>query len=430
MAGAGIGTERRLRGTGAFVFTNGDELPIGSFRIEQHTSGRTFLYCERSILVALSAASGGLARFQGHTTAGQPIQTHGGLGEYIDTPKELCFILRNVEVGQIMPDGHTHYLSLTNLRFPTDNPRPITLTVPWGSNAVSARLSPRRNYQARIRQLTKARGIMPTATLQFNEAGLADNALGEFITDLCHALSVVQGRKINWIYHATYGPRRTFQHGVFGQTITKADTAQPLCFVPATRTAVTVALTAAKEAVPAIKHFRETFDSHNRIINAWLDARTETDYLEARTLKYVVVIEALNTVTTHADKTLATTVHDPGAWKRLYQNVIPVLSAEAANWLTLSNWQRLNIRSFRDTLAAVCNLHGITLPTEDVALFSRIRNAIVHRFDYDHTIPLPSQWGMSHHPQAAVHFFTAAFVDRIILHPFGLRTHFQAADKI
>jgi hypothetical protein len=53
---------------------------------------------------------------------------------------------------------------------------------------------------------------------------------------------------------------------------------------------VTPALEAAKDALPAIKRFRETFDRHNRLINAWLDARTETDYLEARTLKYVVVI--------------------------------------------------------------------------------------------------------------------------------------------
>jgi len=233
-------------------------------------------------------------------------------------------------------------------------------------------LRPRRNYRERVRQLTKTRGIVPTATLRFHAACLASNAIDEFITDLCHALSLVQGRKVNWIYHATYGPRRTFQHSLFGQTITKADTAQPLCFIPTSRTAVTLALTAAKDALPAIRRVRETFDPHNRLINAWLDARTETDYLEGRTLKYVVVIEALNALTTHADKTIATTVREPTAWKQLYHGVIAALPAEAADLLTLSNWQRLNARSFRDILAAVCHVQHITIPPQDVGIFSRI----------------------------------------------------------
>jgi len=83
-----------------------------------------------------------------------------------------------------------------------------------------------------------------------------------------------------------------------------------------------------------------------------------------------------------------------------------------------------------DTLAAVCNLHHITVPPQDITFFSRIRNAIVHRFDYDYGISLPSQWNMPNYPRAALHFFAAEFVDRIILQLFGLRPHLQLADKI
>jgi hypothetical protein len=271
---------------------------------------------------------------------------------------------------------------------------------------------------------------VPTTTLRFHTAALSGNALTEFITDFCHALSITQGRKINWIYHATYGPRRTFQHAVLGQTITKSDTTQPLCFIPTTRSAVTLALTAAKEALPVIKHFRETFDPHNLLINAWLDARTPTDYLEARTLKYVVVTEALNALTIRADKTIAKTVRDPIAWKQLYlKNIIPALPSEAASWLSLPNWQRLNDRSFRETLEAVCNVHGITPPLRDATLFGRVRNAIVHRFDYNYDIRLPSQWNIPDHPQAAQHFFAAEFVDRIILQLFGLRAYLKPTDS-
>ncbi len=370
------------------------------------------------------------ANFQGQTTTGQHIQTQGGLDEYIDTGKELCFILRNVEVGQGAPEGHMHKLCLTNIRFPTDNPGAIAFTVSWGATMILVRLCPLRNYQERIRELMKSRGIIPTTVLQFHAADLAGNALSQFIMDLCHGLSLVQGRKINWIHHATYGPRRAFQRAVFGETITKASPAQPLCFIPTAPAAVTLSLTAAKDAISAIKQFRETFDPHNRLINAWLDARTQTDYLEGRTLKYVVVIEALIALTTRADKNMATTVRDPKAWAQLYEkNIIPALPAGAANWLTLGNWQRLNVRSFRNVLEASCKVHRITVPPEDVTCFSRIRNAIVHRFDYDYNNRLPREWKMPNHPEAAQHYFAAGFVDRIILQLFGLGTQLQSSVK-
>jgi hypothetical protein len=192
------------------VLPNGRKFPIGPFRIEQDTSGRTFLYCERSVQLAFRAGFRNLASFQGQTTGGHTVLTHGGLGEYIDTPKEFCFIVRNVEEGQTMPDGQIHDLSLTNLRFQTDGSGFIAFTVPWDGATIPVRLIPRRNYQERIRQLTKTQGIVPTATLRFHAAGLTGQALSEFITDLCLALSIVQGRKVNWIYRATYGPRPGF----------------------------------------------------------------------------------------------------------------------------------------------------------------------------------------------------------------------------
>jgi hypothetical protein len=192
---------------------------------------------------------------------------------------------------------------------------------------------------------------------------------------------------------------------------------------------VTPALEAAKDALPAIRRFRESFDPHNRLINAWLDARTETDHLEGRTLKCVVVVEALIAMTTHADKTIAKPVRDPVAWEQLYDTIISVLPAEAAESLSLRMWQSLNAASFRDKLAAVCERHRITVPLADVAAFSQVRNAIVHRFDYDHRLRLPSQWGMEDHPQAAQHFFAADFVDRIILQLFGLDALLRSTDK-
>jgi hypothetical protein len=107
--------ERRLRGTGAFVLTTGGEFPIDAFRIEQSNSGRTFLYCDGTFPLTLMAGAGSLASFKGQTTDGQFIRAQGFLNEYIATPREFCFILKNVEVGQVTSDGHDHCLALTNL---------------------------------------------------------------------------------------------------------------------------------------------------------------------------------------------------------------------------------------------------------------------------------------------------------------------------
>jgi hypothetical protein len=419
---AGNGIERRIYGTGALVCANGSTIPIGPFRIEQTSSGRTFLYFEKTLQLALKVGLRRLESFHGQTKAGQPIRTHGDLLERCDTQRELCFVIRKIELGRSMPDGHFHELSLTNLHFPVENPGVVAFTVQWGDATVPIRLIPRRNYQERIRELRKMRGIIPTATLKFNSESFSGSALSEFIADLCSALSLVQGGTINWIYRGTYGPGKSFQYAVFGETITKTTSSQLLCSNPATRGGVILALTDAADALTPIKRFREAFDPYCRLIKAWLDARTQTDYIEGRTLKYVVVIEALNALTTHADKTIATKVRDPKAWRQLYErNILPAMPAEAADWLTLQNWQRLNDRSFRDTLEAVFRIHHVAVPLEDVALFTKIRNAIVHRFDYDYDIKLPNQWEIPENPQAAQHYFTAAFVDRIMLQLFGLR---------
>lgn len=419
-----MGIELRLRGTaGDFVLPNGSRLPSGPFRIEQTNSGRTFLYCERTPAVGISAALGGLlqASFQGQTAAGQFIRTGDGPNGYVDEPAECCLALRNVEVGQVGVDGDTHFLSLTNLRFPSDNPGSTAFTVSWGGIKIPLRLSPRRNYMERIRRLAKTEHVMPTATLRFRAPNLDRSAIGDFITDLCLALSLIQGKKINWIYHATYGPRRTFQHAVFGETVCKADRAWPLCFNPKMRTGVTPALAASKDALPRIKRFRETYDPHNRLINAWLDAKTETDYLEGRTLKYVVVIEALNAITAPVAN-ISTKIHKKAVWKQLHRKLTEALPGEPL-LPTLESWQRLNEKFFRDLLAEVCEHHNVTVQPLDLKLFKSIRDNIVHRFSYDPEIKLPSEWSILNEHQVSQHSFAAWFVDRIILQLFGINAN-------
>ena len=299
--------------------------------------------------------------------------------------------------------------------------KPINLTIPQANSIRHVRLLPRRDYDARIMYLGLSRDIVPTAILRFQSRDVCDECVGDF----CAALSLIQGRKITWIHHARYS-KQQFRHAVFGQTITKPYTAQALCFNPKSRTAVQLPIDEAVIALPAITAFRKKFDPRDRIINAWLDARVETDYLEARTLKYVVVIEALNAITIQAEPAIPRTVVESKIRRDLHRTVlagIPSDSAVARKVLTLENWQRINYSSFRSTFIAVCDLHFIRVLASDLKLFTRIRNDAVHRLTHDLSIPLPDEWTIPEQPQAAIHFFAAAFVDSVILQLFGLGAH-------
>jgi hypothetical protein len=416
-----MGIERRFRGEGAFFLANGRRLETVAFRIEQEGSGATFLYCAPTIQISIHIAMRDLAGFEGTTNVGNKIRTHGNLDRVLRTSNSICIGISKVEVGEPCVNATKHELSLTNVDFSTEYPRPLALTVNWGGAAIEVRLTPHRGYESRIRDLHKASGVVPTALLAFQSSSLEIGAVDDFIMDLCNGFSVAQGRKVNWIQHARYLKPRIFQQSIFGRNITKAYATSPLCFIPGSRTPLALALTDSISVVSAIAQFRKKFDPHSILVNAWLDARTETDYLEGRTLKYVVVLEALNALTTSVDKAIASKPVDTGSWRLLYKQIVASMPTTIPVALpTLERWQQLNSLTFRDTLSKVCEHHGIDINARDLSLFSNIRNNIVHRFNYDLDLQLPDEWLNPAHPQAAQHFFVADFVDRVILQLFGL----------
>src|ERR1022692_602283 len=117
--------ERKVLCDGEFILQNGSRLASGPVRIEQHASGCTLLYCERTIPVTLTARFGGITGFEGQTTQGRQVQSQGNFRVSSATADYLCFSLDSVEIGQTSPTAFAHEISLTNLCFDdADNPRP------------------------------------------------------------------------------------------------------------------------------------------------------------------------------------------------------------------------------------------------------------------------------------------------------------------
>ena len=139
------------------------------------------------------------------------------------------------------------------------------------------------------------------------------------------------------------------------------------------------------------------------------------------TLKYVVVIEALNSLTASV-ASISRKIHDKTVWKGLHRKMKNALPGEPL-LPELGSWQRLNEKSFRNILAEVCQWHNVGVNSNDLMLFKNIRDNIVHRFSYDPDMSLPSEWNIHNRHQVSQHFFAAWFVDRIILQLFGLITN-------
>jgi len=412
---------KTLPGTGAIVLAVGKRIPVDALRIEQTYTGRLIVRCQRTAQLALAVALGSPLALEGTTDQGEPFRTVD-VRQWLDDSDELCFFPRCVEIGE-RSTGCKYDFELTNVDFRSDNPKSEALAVTWGTARMPVRLIPQPNYRDRMVHLIKTRSIAPTAVLRVRCADLAEDLVAQFASDVCHALSIMQGRKINWISQSTYGPQSTFEFALLGEAITKPFAVHALAYLPGERAAATPPLRSLEHVVPKVKRFREEFDGGNRLINSWLDARTEGDYLEARTLKYVVVVETLIALTCHIDKSISKIMRTPEEWKHCYEALSRALPDEFATMVTIQNWNRLNDRGFADKLQEVCKAHRIEMERQDLVTFKKIRNAIVHSFDYDSKVKLPNEWQVLDSPQTAQHFFVATFVDRIILQLFGLAAY-------
>ena len=113
---------------------------------------------------------------------------------------------------------------------------------------------------------------------------LPANTLNSLVDDVCATLSIVQGRKIEWIQRTTYTPQARIAWSELCETQTKNYSHGLLCFDPDRRNGISLSLDSFAAAFRRVREFHEVYDPDHRIVNSWLDARLEDDFLEARTL--------------------------------------------------------------------------------------------------------------------------------------------------
>ena len=368
--------ERKILATGDFLIATATELVALAkditVELEQISSGKIFLYGDAlpALVTRIALGLEPSLSFVGRLPDGQKVR-----GEQIENfltgdKERSCLVLRRVVVGDIPSEQISRFqLELTNLTCSPKLPGlEEGLTLPDGDDEIHLQLEGSDGYPDRVLHLQKTRLCTVTSKLTVRGRKWSSDEMERTCREICAALSFLQGSKVQWIWRSfeTVNGCTSFE---FGETLTKNPTSRSLCL--AAGASVVLTFDKLPTSFPRVQLFCRQCDDAYRIINSWLDARLQEDFLEARTLKYVVVIEALCTA---------------------------MLGAK--------------VKGFETKLRETLKVLSISLCNHDdqVKNFIEIRNRIVHEFRYANSLD----------PNRSEHFEAAAFVDEILLRLFGL----------
>lgn len=154
-------------------------------------------------------------------------------------------------------------------------------------------------------------------------------------------------------------------------------------------------------AYAALPDVARTYEVRRGLIIAYIDARSEEDFLEMRGVKLAIVAEMIKAQRGGA----VSTSSNAGGWRRSISRLV-------------SRWRRPVHQRFSAALRAACRNAGFRPSRSDIRDFVSSRNRLVHvgRFRSDPAAPqLPCRFSSP----AMEYFFMVSFIDRFFLNLFG-----------
>ena len=432
-------TYQRIQAYGRFSFGSGQFVPGGNLpvEIEQLGSGRTLLYlsCDAEHpAMDNELALGAAMWFVGDTDDGLPIRTSDlwYLGRRSD---RHCFSASMVTVGDVSRIYDSIELAVTNVDFGGEGRirRELSLDVSVDDSTLPVQLSPAENFDDLIFQSRQTACPAVTAKLRLTPGNPSMENLDSLVNDLCTTLSVVQARKVQWIHRTAFCPQGNIVWSEFGATKTKAYSPGMLCVNPSTGRGIRLDIADAQVAFPKVRQFRQAYDPNHRIVNAWLDARLEDPFLEARTLQYAIVLEALCRLVEAKHDEVPSGRVPKGEWRLTGKKFLPLIRDHlrtlpgvdphvVENVCSSNGWGNLNRASFATTLAECLSKLGIAMHDgpNRIRRVTAIRNKIVHNLKYlsEDDFREHSNWPVIDPKQQ--HFLVACFVEELLLRLFGL----------
>lgn len=321
---------------------------------------------------------------------------------------------------------------LTNLKFmatdKVDNfpRRGLSLQLSDATNSYKVILEPVSDYKERIEKVSKLKSIDVTCEAVLNlYDGQKIEDLTEVIDNLCYILSVARGTKINWVYRGMYSSDDVMLCRLHGRRITKPYTV--LSIIDPNNPHDTKAFV--ERVYPTYVKKKDAYYLHRGAIDAYLDAKQETDFLEMRGLKMAVAMEM---ITKHLCRALEIdeNILDPGEFRKLESAVKKLIKRDfARTWnenklgLVYSKIRELKRRPFRDLIEEIISPEGIDLPlsSEELKLFVKCRNALVHHGDFYCNVANDDDRKKCLPKPAAIdeYFFVTNILDRMFLKMLG-----------
>lgn len=410
-------------GSGSLKLKGGREVPC-TFRAFQLRDGQVILVGK--VDPSVPEAYFGIIRAEamvGTTTSGQHLSAAGlfatnYLPEASQDQPAIPFAYRAQELSiEIQSDGKTSrsQFAVVNLILENDEQN---IKHPAGG----AGLRRVAGYPDVVQRLRTLKGIDVTAELEVE----ADEPQSRKLVadDLCALLSLARGTKVQWISRDDYTASGDLAYRYHFSRVTKAYC--PLPVIDPREIEDTPLFLAA--TIPIYIERCDRWRLSRGLLDAYLDAKAENDYLQARGIKLVVALEMLKEAFLQASEyrdLLRPKCAFHAMVSDLKKALKPVMlqhgldNSERA--IVYRNLQGLNRKPFEEVVSALCTELKMNVSDQDRKVFVRCRNSLVHtgRFycaranEDDHATVPP------HPGPREEYFWLLHFMDRLFLRLVG-----------
>ncbi len=433
------------RGKGTLTYEGEQQLEC-DFEAGQLTDGEiVLLYGSESISVLDVTALP--SKFEGVTPEGFKISAHGFTPKsYLpDKPDERTGTFAAFRVNELMAEivvggqEQSVRFGITNFKFFGTAPvrtgtssflmLPLRLEDKDGVTNLSVR--PIQEYtkvMLRVQTLTNIQVTCEAVADIASNGGL--QRLEEVMDNLCRLLSVARGTKIEWIYCDRYDANGILVQRRHSAFITKPYS--PMAIIDARVGGRGATKTFLEDCYPTYVGRRDAYRLNKGTIDAYLDAKAESDYMESRGAKLAVALEKLKAVFLSQPETTAKEyIIEQHEFETLIDPIQHAIDAilkganvdvDSRSAITLrAKIGGLNRRSFAYAIRKLSKMINLKVEERDLQLFIRGRNKLVHEGDFYCQMatpkeraecpPLPSR--------AEEYYFLVNFLDKVFLKLLG-----------
>ena len=380
-----------------------------TFEAGQLINGSVFLLCnfpEKNIFFSFVS----IQRFEGTTPQGFHISIDDSIEDnimntnYLPDPlpdqsgTSAAYAIRQMTVQKFKDP------QVQNVRFGITNffcDKPISLHLEDG---IELSIEQTTEYVRKTTRLLTLKGIDVTCEVFMAVCvGESVERLKNVVNDLCYLLSLAQRTTIQWVYYDYYDAQGNCLSSTHCSRVTKAYTPIPIIH---------------PQLYDETKEFIEgTYGTYmirkepyqlRWLIDAYIDATSERDYLELRGIKLAVVMEALKDVFIKLPKEILDMPLDLWSYEYILKNasfesLTPILKQVICDILAADKIDEddqkaisgkigeLNRRSFRFVLKAFLQHISLKISSKDLNLFISCRNSLVHTGRFYHETATPEE---------------------------------------